>query len=656
MLTTCLEIDAFSQETLGAYLHLFHQLAAKRILLSITDFYARGEVRAQKLDWIKQVVNALHKEGFEVGIWTTTLGWGNLRSDEFEEQYRDSLRIPSFSGGGSHAICVLDRPYQQEVRSYIADFAGTGADMILLDDDLILSARGSLGCICKAHLERLSERVGHAVTVADLRVAYSGAPNELRSQFLKSQGETILEYVRMIRAAADSVNPAVRIGLAASYTLFDIEGVDVEEMLRILSGKGNRPFLRLSGATYWARYASRLNNCPQSLGCIQEFVRSCRAFFRGTDIELLDENDCYPRDHRLVPATYVELYDRITLADGDDGRLKYIVQGPYSTPLQQGGKSYTNAHLRNLPYDKTLLQMFQGRSSCGWRVHQERHLIQEATLPEEFAGDVPIMSWCTQSRAGAFLTGNNQITSYGENTDGPVAAFWENARHLTETELNSGVLLDVTGAKILTDLGIDVGLRGLAQAGKPTGETFHDTGMTAGGIHEQNVVCSKMALAPGAEVLSSFHSADGDYPACYYYENARRQRFAVYAFDSNSLDYGSLRDWGIGVAFTPGCRAQLNALFARLSGADSPIMALQDINPGFYMLARKSSAGSLSVMFCNIFPDAVEETPFKLSAPCKLLSCIHGEASMDGDILTLKFLPAFDWCAVEVETKGNLEH
>ena len=650
MLTTCLEIDAFTQETLGSYIQLFHQLAAKRILLNVAEFYARGEVRIKKLDWIREVVRALHKEGFEVGIWTTTLGWGNLRSDDFEEQYKDSLRIPSFSGGGSHAICVLDRPYQQEVRGNIADFAGTGTDMILLDDDLILSARGSLGCVCKAHLERLSDRYGHAVTVADLRGAYSGAPNELRSLFLKSQGETILEYVRMIRAAADSVNPAVRIGLAASYTLFDLEGVDVEGMLRILSGKGNRPFLRLSGATYWARYASRLNNCQQSLGCVQEFVRSCRAFFRGTDIELLDENDCYPRDHRLVPATYVELYDRITLADGDDGRLKYIVQGPYSTPLQQGGKSYTNAHLRNLPYDDTLLQMFRGRTACGWRVHQERHLIQDAILPEEFAGDVPIMSRCTQSRAGAFLTGNSQTTSYGENTDGPVVAFWENARHLREAELNSGVLLDVTGAKILTDLGIDVGLRGLTQIAKPTSETFHDTGITASGIHEQNVVCQRMELATDAEVLSTFHSADGDYPACYYYENAHGQRFAVYAFDSNSLDYGSLRDWGMCVAFTPGRRAQLNALYARLSGKESAIMALQDINPGFYMLARKSSTGSLSVMFCNIFHDAVEETQFKLSAPCKLRSCIHGEASMDGDILTLKFLPAFDWFAIELET------
>jgi len=263
------------------------------------------------------------------------------------------------------------------------------------------------------------------------------------------------------------------------------------------------------------------------------------------------------------------------------------------------------------------------------------------------------MSCCTQSRAGAFLTGNSQTTSYQENTAGPVAAFWENARHLTEAELNSGVLLDVTGAKILTDLGIDVGLRGWTQVGNPTSETFHDTGITAGGILKQNVVCHRMELAPGVEVLSTFHSADGDYPACYYYENAHGQRFAVYAFDSNSLDYGSLQDWGICVAFTPGRRAQLNSLYARLSGVDAPIMAMQDINPGFYMLARKSSEGSLSVMFCNIFPDVVEETQFKLSAPCKLLSCIHGDACMDGDILTLKFLPAFDWCAVEVETLGK---
>ena len=647
MLTTCLEIEKMTPENLESYICLFHQLNVKRILVDVIDFIELGDERERKLSWIKQVINVLHRDGFEAGIWTNTLGWGNVRAVDFERRFPDSIHIANFSGGGTHAICVLDKPFRKELCRWIADFAGTGADLILLDDDFILSARNALGCACPSHLAMLSERLGRTVTADDLQQAYSGGPNELRNLFLDCQAETILDYVRGLREVADSVNPSARIGLAASYTLFDIEGVDTETMLDILAGKGNRPFLRLSGATYWSKFSSRLLKSQQGIGAVQETVRSNRAYFRNTRIELLDENDSYPREHCIVPSTYVEMYDRITLADGDAGRLKYIVQGPYSTPLDHGGRSYVNAHLRNLPFDDALLKMFSGKVAQGWRVFQARHLIRDAVLPEPFAGEYPIMSWCTQSRAGAFLTGNAQSTSYGEEGNGPVAAFWENARHLTEDMLNAGVLLDAEGARILMEKGVDIGLRSLTPVAVPSGETFQDSGRLASGILERDGVFYRMDIAQEAEVLSTFQSADGDYPACYFYKNAKGQRFAVYSFDANSLDYGTFQRAAVTATYTPGRRAQLNSLYSRLSGNAAAVSAMLDTNPGFTMLARKNG-NRLCVMFCNTFDDWLEDTPFKLDQPGRLVQCLNGKAAVNGDVLTLSALRPFDWCAVEI--------
>ena len=647
MLCSAISFAALTPENLDQHIANFKEAKLDRFFIGIVEPLWEGEERKEKFEWAKTVLNRIRESGMEAGIWCGGLGYGPPHGEEYNKRFSNPLTIEGFNGRKNFANCVLDQDFRKEYLKWIQEYVRTGADMLLIDDDFVLSARNVMGCACKEHLKLLSARAGYQVTHEDLVKAFTGKPNALRTMFIDLQGETVMEFCRDIRRAADSVDPGFRIGLCASYTHFDLEGVDLKKMLYLLAGKGNQPYLRLSGATYWNLRASRLHPGRQSIGAIQETVRSQRAYLQNSGIEMTDENDTHPRDHRILPSSLCELYDRITIADGADGRHKYMFQYFYCSSLTVTGKSYLRAHLRNQPFEKELFEMFRGGYADGWLIKQEQQVMRQAVLPDEFAGDDQLMSWGTQSRAGAFLTMQSQTTSYESGCGGPVAAFWENARYLTGEEFDRGVLLDITAAMKLADMGVDVGLQGVEEVADPTGETFYPDGTRYNMLMEPEGKFYRVSLAPGAEVLSTFHSADGDYPACYFYKNAKGQRFAVYTFDSNTLHY--MVGLRFGVLFSPGRRAQLNEIYSRLSGKVAPISALNDVSQDFYMLARRNGRGNLAVMFCNIFPDPADMLEFKLAVPGKIVKVVNGSAAIcNGTKLEVGDIAPYGWCAVEI--------
>lgn len=644
MLSSTMPFYGFTPDSVDTVIERAVKTGLDRLYVGAADQIWESDDIEAKLQWFSTVISRIREAGIEPAIWCGGLGYGPPRSERFLKMFPDFLNIEGFNGNKNYAVCVLDKKFREAYCSWVAAYAKSGAALLMIDDDFVLSARNVLGCACREHLKLLSERAGYEVTHEDLRKAFSGKPNKLRSLFLEVQGKTVMDFCREIRAAADSVSPDFRIGFCASYTHFDIEGVDIKEMLSVLAGR-SRPLLRLSGATYWYVRASRLYPGKQTIGAIMETVRSQRAYFDGFDVELLDENDPCPREHRVVPASLVQLYDRISIADGIETRFKYMFQYSYCSSLTSSGDFYQRAHLRDMAFDSDLAEMFRGGDAVGWRVKQEQQVMRNAVLPEEYAGDGELMSWGTQSRAGAFLTGNTQSTTY-TGTGGPVAAFWENARYLTADDLNCGVLIDITAAQILIEKGVDVGLRKAEPADSISGEVFHDCGMSFRNLWEERGKFFKVTLDPRAEVLSSFRSGDDEFPACYFYTNAAGQRFAVYTFDSNSLHYTPTHL--LGAIHSPRRRQQLDLLYQRLCGNHAPVTACNDISHEFYMLAKRNAKGNLAILFCNIYADTADLLDFKLAVPGEIIKTLHGEANITGDMLHVADIPPYGWCAVEI--------
>ncbi|MBR6739609.1 MAG: hypothetical protein IKM04_00870 [Clostridia bacterium] len=421
---------------------------ADRMLIDAVEIFCEGDRRKALFSDLKRYIARATAEGLQPGVWTNTLGWGTERSEDFNSMYGNSTRITSFGGSTTAAVCVLDEEFTAHCERNVADFARAGARLILLDDDLVLSVRPGFTCSCDKHLKLFAERTGREWTRSEVRDLFTGAPSAERTAWMDMTGETITDFCRRLRHAVDAVDPTVRLGICASYTHYDLDGFDVKELVRLLAGKGNRPYFRLSGATYWPRIAPRGKH--QRLSGVLEFVRMQAAWLKDTDFELLDENDPSPRDTKIVPACDVELYDKAMLTQARVGRLKYITLYDDRTTGELG---YLNAHMENLPDDPRIVDAFLGKKAVGWRVFSEEHKVRDAYLPKEYMGDGRLMEWLTQSHAGSYAAAMGIPTRY--EGDGPTLVFGEDARHLPADPSFAPLVADRTGAAILRERGID---------------------------------------------------------------------------------------------------------------------------------------------------------------------------------------------------------
>ena len=257
------------------------------VWISVVDFFEEEARRKPVLDHLATEIRHFEAAGFAVGVWINAFGYGNERPF-----FKDSMKITTLEGkakGG--AVCPLDPKLRRALVDNVRDIARAGAKFILMDDDYVQSARGLVGCSCPNHLARVAAKCGRtAVTCEDVKAAFTGAPNAVRTAYLDVTGEVAVELARELRRVVDEVNPAVGMGFCASYTHWDVEGCDLLELVGAFAGKG-RKVLRISGAPYWAN--SKLPGT--GLADIIEFVRMQSAWTRGLDMTVFDENDPYPR-------------------------------------------------------------------------------------------------------------------------------------------------------------------------------------------------------------------------------------------------------------------------------------------------------------------------------------------------------------------------
>ena len=428
------------------YLRDLQLCEAEHVLIDSLEFFADGQEREDHLALLKKNIAYYKEAGIHPAIWTNTLGWGSERSQTFQKKFSDTTRITSFAGVSGHAVCPLDEAFTAQMEQNMEDYARTGADLILLDDDLVLSVRPGFSCACALHLEEFARRTGRTWTGKEVEALFTGAPSEYRTAWMDLTGESLMNFCRRLRAAVDRVDPTVRIGLCASYTHYDMDGFDMKALLSVLAGEGNRPFMRLSGAPYWACIAPRFPG--QRLSGIAEFVRMQSAWLADTEIELIDENDSYPRDGQ-IPAKICELYDKVMLTQSRVGRLKYIL---YYGENRDGEMSYLQAHLDNKPHDPKIREFFAGKTPVGLRVFCAEHKIRTADLPDTYLGDYPLLQMYAMPYAGSLVALHGIPTKY--TGDGPTVVFGEDARYLPDALSGQTILADHTAAVILNERGI----------------------------------------------------------------------------------------------------------------------------------------------------------------------------------------------------------
>lgn len=628
----------------AAYLKEFRRAGVKKAYVVTNLGRLKPSIWPERTEKLREIVRFFETNGVEVAVWIgETIGHGAaVEAGKLDGDLRVPMpytQLTALDGKLQDCrFCPLDPGFVASVTNYVAEVARCGARTLLLDDDLrINETLPEAACACARHLALIRRELGEPnLTREDLaKVCFTGPDNKYRRAFLKQNGESLRSFVRAIRAAADSVDPAIRVGYASPHSTFGLDGASSVELARILAGRGNRPLLRLHGAPYWANWGW------MKLPSIFEIARMFAALSKTecADIDLLPEGDVYPRPRYHTPASALELFDAAMRADRSyTVALKYIFDYHSTFGYERG---YVERHLYDLPALEKIERFFPEGLNEGVRVHVSAKRYSESDFglsPRKVDGAVPFAGFaCGFAGLPTVYAGESPVH----------AAFGEDVRDVMgRTE---PVIIDAPAAVILTRAGVDCGL-----AAEGTWVETEAKYLTMKDPFERacvdkgecRLLCAE--LKDGAKVVLSAECAGEDhkplaFAVAYRYENAAGRRFLVYLYDGMSLHRAS--------GLQRGYLAQRVVFdgYRFLAGKNPPVFALG--HPDLYLETARGKDGSLSLLVANCHADPILRPVFTLDRDYVAVeSATDDAARLDGLNLVLdRPIPAFDFRAFRLQ-------
>ncbi len=608
------------------------QAKVDRVFLCAAMSVAPEAHKQEHLRLLRKYLPKVREAGFDVAVWTNSLGHGSaLQHEDSSDSAKTDTRLMMNLDGQymGYSYCPLHEEFSDNFARWLQDIARTGARTIMLDDDYRVSWRsGHRFCACDRHMAKLQEELGEPVTREFVKeMLAKKEPNRYRDAWMKVQGDSLLWLAKKLRAALDEVDPTVRLGHCAVLSTWDIDGVDSITLARTFAGQ-NKPFLRYIGAAYWAGTHGHGNI---KLGHVCEYERMQQEWCKNSGIETFCEGDTYPRPRQTVPAAYLEGFDTaMRVAGTSDGMLKYMFDYTSSPHFETG---YLSAHLRHLPLYEKLHGHFDGKQAVGITVFEPMKKFAQShcvSTPWEDHG-IPA--------AVRFVADCGLPTRYDAGDEATVV-FGDAAELAGDEQFANGAILDVTAAEALTRRGWDVGLDNMGQKVRPGSEYFpaydEDVGIAGGDWYE-------LAISEQAEALSWLRLPDRRVPAAYYYENAKGQRFLVYAFRAQTGHENSTTDHGV---FRSKCRTlQVKDTLPRLMGKAPRVQVGYGLE--IYVQA-KADEKSISVAVWNFCEDELYDQTVTLPGG-KNIDFAAGGGTLENGVVKLDMIQPFGMAAFTVE-------
>ena len=600
------------------YIERLRQMDAMRVMISIGSYETDETKRRKSLDSLKKIILEFRQAGFETGVWL----WAFMINDD--KQY---AHITSPNGGVcADQVCPSDSAFRSFAANYAAAVAACGPDIILYDDDYRYGFLPcGLGCACANHRQFMTDLLGGEPLPADLgKAVFGGGPSKYRSAFLRANGHFLKTFAREMRAAVDKVDPKIRIGLCACMDVWDFSGVAADELSVLLAGQ-TKPLLRLIGAPYWSP--------TRTFGCrLQDVIELERmeSAWCAQGVELISEGDCYPRPRFACACARLEGFDVALRASGaTHGILKYVFDYSSVPDYERG---YMDGHLKNKAFYGAIDAFFSGKQGAGLRIYESRNKFEQMTVAPRCDGKDDVQDYFF-SPAARLATGCSLPTVY-EGTGVAGIAFGENARNLPADAFSNGLILDIRAAEILQARGVDVGLESVGEIINadeeyiPAQEEYFS--LNGAELYEIKV--------QGGAVVESYGMHDGRRCiASYRYENARGQRFLVFAFDGYFTGEHALRQYG---------RARQLVRAVRYFGKELP--AVLAGCPEAYVLCSEDS-NEKAVLIGNFFDDGMEHAQIEVGALWQSAEFANCTGRLDGSRVVIDHIAPYACAAFRVK-------
>ena len=578
---------------------------ADRVFLSFPSLYADFDLAKYYLDVTEKNVKFFKEHGLEVGVW--------INSAIIKDENTVAVQVGDSGRERSSWLCQADEELLAIQEEYARRFAEMGIDLLMYDDDFHFGygAVDSVpGCFCRNHRKLFEEQYGDTLDFDRIKEEFWKEPkNEYRDAWLRFTGSTLENFAKRIRAAINKVNPDIRIGFCVNGSDYWSNGTSVQALCKAFAGN-TKPFVRLIGAPYHDLFM----DYPSRLSSAIELERFQAEILKDSGIEVMTEGDTFPRPRTATPAAHLECFDMIMRANGNSsGILKYMLD--YHSPADYE-TGYVDHHIENSEAYRFIEDNFAKKTAKGVRCYQ---------FPDKFSET----EWDKYSKRGSTLNimpfmscmlAQLSIPTTYEGMGIAGVVFGENAKFLDEKALSGGIVTDIPGAQVLSDMGIDVGLKSVDGDLRVVAEDFGE-----GIIHRilgGNDGYYSISIDEKAKVLSHYFEAGKfgyDYnmrkelknvnvhPAAYLYENANKQRFCVLAFDVRACVNAvkmlkeSFRSYAKAI--------QLSRAFEWVGGQSLPVKS--EYHPDLYLMCKEDASGT-AIGVWNLSKDKIQNLKLSL--------------------------------------------
>lgn len=616
---------------------------AQRIALAITRESGYEFSSPENLALLKDCITYFKENGLETLVWIgETMGHDGSPADGTSPY----TNVRYIGQGDVKTYCPADEKFLKAVTKWVIDVADCGAEMIMLDDDFRFSYRGIRhGCCCPLHMEMLEKELGEPISEEELiPKIFDGGKNRYRDAWLKTQGDSVRNFFKKLRAALDEKHPEVRLSFCCCPSSWDPEGYNALELAKIMAGS-TRPFLRITGAPYWVSEWENYFFGKKTISEVIEITRTQMAWCKDEDIELMTEGDTYPRPRFTTPAAYLEALDMVCTADDEEvGCLKYMLDYVSDPDYETG---YIDAAADNQKNYQLIHDYFSDKACVGVRPYNHMNLAEEMELdcnsPELYQNILNTLYYAS----ARFTTKNSLPTAF--DGDGVNIVFGENARHIPESLLKNGSILDLTAAKLLIKRGIDVGID-TADSGKEYEKSnFADVPQE---YYVDEAVYTRLdpyafetlKLKDGARVLSYIGADENRKIGVFSYENKNGQRFCVLPFDAEKtkLLHGFFGNYAR--------RRQMVKEIEWLG--KKPLDAYMDGDyPECYLMVKKN-ADCMAIGLWNLYPDKMKNTRVAITVPFEKATFLNCEGHTENGAIVLdSILYPYEFAAIELKLK-----
>ena len=253
-----------------------------------------------------------------------TIGHGSLWNPNFNREL-DWQRTVRNDGETTIRFCPMDPRFQEYISTAVRLVTEGEPDFLIIDDDCRLSFMPNsrlLECFCPQHTAFFNQKYGTNYTPEELRAAISRSKafDPLQLQFVRSTGETVTNYVRLLRKAADDVLPEIPIILCGCNFDAGRSGVWASE----LAAKGQPSILRIGNSSY-------LEGAPREIVFRQADTARQKLYCSDASL-LLDEADTCPHSRYSKSVRTMHLHIVSGLLNGLDGAKLWITDMVHPDP------------------------------------------------------------------------------------------------------------------------------------------------------------------------------------------------------------------------------------------------------------------------------------------------------------------------------------